>query len=158
MKKVSVYVLGLCFSLSLLTGCARDISSDSYEEASVGSVASTYPCTVVSVRKVKVSGHEKLSDNTAGILGGALAGGVLGNMVGGGRGRTLATAAGALAGATAGSYAQKKLEEQVGYEYTVKLESGKMMTIVQGPRHPLAPGQAANLIISSEGRSRLVAR
>lgn len=158
MKKVSACVLGLCFSLSLLTGCARDISSDSYEEATVGGISSTYACTVVSVRKVKVQGNDKLSGNVAGMAIGALAGGALGNTIGGGRGRTLATVAGALAGAAGGSYAQKKLEDQVGYEYTVKLEDGRLMTVVQGPKPALAPGQLAYLHVYPGGRSRVVAR
>lgn len=159
MKKISGGVLCFCCVVSLLTGCARDISSGSYEEATVGSVASTYACTVVSVRRVRVNGQDKLGNNGLGLAGGAIAGGVLGNAVGGGRGRTIATAVGALAGATAGAYAQKNLEEQVGLEYTVKLDNnGRLMTVVQGADNALHVGQPALLMVYPTGRSRLAPR
>lgn len=158
MKRSLVSVISICLGLTILGGCARDISSGSYGESSVGEVASTYACTVVSVRKVKINGQDKLGSNTLGIIGGGAAGGVLGNMIGQGKGRTLATAAGVLVGTTAGAYAQKHLEEQAGYEYTVKMEDGKLRTVVQGLDNPLNPGQLAYLMVYSNGRSRVIAR
>lgn len=158
MKKISVYIASLCFSLSLLTGCARDIYSDSYEESTVGAVATTYACTVVSVRKVKVKGHDKLSKNSEGMLIGAVAGGALGSAFGGGNARLVTGAAGALAGGLAGGLAQSKMEKQFGYEYTVKIEDGRLFTVVQGMDTLLTPGQLAYLHVYPDGRSRVVSR
>lgn len=150
-------LVNVCICAVLLSGCAKDISSSSYEESSVGSVGSVYPCTVVKVRKVKVNGNSKMSNNTLGMIGGAVAGGVLGNAIGGGRGRTLTTALGALAGAAGGAYAQQKMEEQVGLEYTIRMQNGELKTIVQGMDNQLAPGEAAYLRVS-QGGSRVTAR
>jgi len=160
MKKYSYYsyIAVSCLTLLTLGGCARDISSSSYDEASVGSTSATYACKVVSVRKVRVNGQDKLGNNALGLIGGGVAGGVLGNMIGAGKGRTLATALGAAAGATAGAFAQQKLEQQEGLEYTVQLESGEYRTVVQGLDNPLNPGQLAFLMIYGNGRSRVIAR
>lgn len=159
MKRIYAGILCLGCGMLVLTGCARDISSSSYDEATVGSVASTYACTVASVRKVRVNGQSKLGDNGLGIAGGALAGGALGSTIGKGNGSVIAATVGALAGATAGAYAQKNLEEQIGYEYTVRLnKNGRLMTVVQGADNPLQIGQPALLMVYPNGRSRVVPR
>ncbi|MDR0580600.1 MAG: glycine zipper 2TM domain-containing protein [Holosporaceae bacterium] len=157
MKKSVVSVLLLSCVLAI-GGCARNISSSTYDARTLGSASSTYPCTIVKVRRVQVEEGERLEDNKAGGIMGAIAGGALGNAVGGGRGRTLATAAGALGGAVAGAYAEKSLKSQEAFEYVVELESGGMRTVVQGTDVALAPGQSALLIIDPNGRSRLIAR
>lgn len=144
--------------LLAISGCARDISSSSYDARTIGSTMETYECIVVSVRKVIVEEGDYLESNKTGALAGAIAGGVLGNAIGGGRGRAITTAAGALVGATGGAYAEKSLKRQNGLEYVVKLKSGNMRTVVQGMDNALYPGQSALLMIDHNGRSRVVAR
>lgn len=156
MKKAFILFSIFC-CLSLIVGCARNISSSSYEDRTVGSVSDSYPCVVVNVRKVLVEGGDSLEDNRLGAMGGAIAGGVLGNAIGGGRGRTISTVGGALAGGLGGAMAEKALKSQDGLEYTVRMPSGSLRTITQGMDGALAVGQSALLIISSRGRSRLVA-
>lgn len=140
-----------------LGGCARNISSSSYDARKVGAASETYECVVVSVRKVAVEDGDYLENNTTGALMGAAAGGVLGNMIGGGRGRTAATVVGALAGATGGAMAEKHLKSQDGLEYVVRLSNGSMRTVVQGVDNPLYQGQSALLIIDNN-RARVVPR
>ncbi|MDR2723987.1 MAG: glycine zipper 2TM domain-containing protein [Holosporaceae bacterium] len=154
----SVVRVFLLASVFIVGGCARNISSSTYDAQTLGDASSTYSCTIIKVRKVHVEEGERLEDNKTGGIIGALAGGAVGNAVGEGRGRTVASVAGALAGATAGAYAEKTLKTQDAFEYVVELSSGAMKTIVQGTDVVLAPGQAALLIVSSNGRSRLVAR
>jgi outer membrane lipoprotein SlyB len=156
--KNNVISVVLLSSFIAIVGCARNISSSTYDAGTVGSAAATYPCIVVGVRKVLVEEGERLEDNKTGGIIGAITGGVLGNAVGGGRGRAITTATGALAGAAAGAYAEKKMKSQEAYEYVVELSSGGMRTIVQGTDVVLAPGQAAWLIDDPNGRSRLRAR
>jgi outer membrane lipoprotein SlyB len=157
MKKIVISVV-LCGGLLIIGGCARNISSSTYDAQTLGSASSTYPCTIVRVRKVMVEEGERLEDNRTGALIGALGGGVLGNAVGGGRGRVITTATGALAGAAAGAYAEKSLKSQEAFEYIVQLESGDMRTVVQGTDTVFAPGQSAFLIVDPRGRSRLISR
>lgn len=157
MKKTLILSSILCCGLLLMIGCARNISSSSYTEGTVGSVSESYPCTVVSVRKVMIEGGDSLEDNKIGAIGGALAGAAVGQAFGGGRGRTLTTVGGALAGGVGGAMAERALKSQEGLEYTVRMQSGSLRTIVQGMDGALSPGQSALLMVSPKGRSRLVA-
>jgi outer membrane lipoprotein SlyB len=157
MKKNVILVI-LSVGLFIVAGCARNLDSATYDARTVGEAASTYHCTVINVRKVRVEEGERLENNATGGIIGALAGGALGNSVGGGRGRTLTTVTGAIAGAAAGAYAEKNLKSQYAFEYVVELQSGALKTIVQGSDVILAPGQAALLVVNHRGRSRLIPR
>lgn len=155
MRKCAV---SLCVAAALvvgMSGCSRNIGSNNYSSASVGEAMTTYAGVVVNVRKVQIQEGDKLTDNVAGGVVGGLIGGVGGHMIGGGRGNTAATVGGALLGAGAGALAQRALSEQEGMEYTVKLDTGSMMTVVQGTDSPLAVGQRA-LVQVSKNRSRVV--
>lgn len=154
MRCVVSLCLGLVTVMSI-SGCGRNIGSNNYSSASVGEAMTTYAGVVTNMRRVQIQEGDKLTDNVAGGVVGGLIGGVGGHMIGGGRGNTAATVGGALLGAGAGALAQRALSEQEGLEYTVKLDSGSMMTVVQGTDSPLAVGQRA-LVQVSKNRSRVV--
>ncbi|MDR1375532.1 MAG: glycine zipper 2TM domain-containing protein [Holosporaceae bacterium] len=156
-KTLAVSAFGLAAFLSI-GGCARNISSNTYDAKTLGSASRTYPCVVVSSRTVMVEEGERLEDNKTGGIMGAIAGGALGSAFGGGRGRIITTAGGALAGAAAGAYAEKSMKSQEAIEYVVELQSGGMQSVVQGTDVVLRNGQAAYLIVDPKGRSRLIAR
>lgn len=151
-------ILGISFVLALfaVTGCARDIGGNVYSESSVNEAVPTYEGTIVSVEQVVVKGNEKVSENKTGALLGGVAGGVAGNMIGKGKGRTAMTALGALAGAVGGAYAEDALTKQTAMRYTVKLEDGRMFSVVQGKDIIYQRGQKVRLAISGGGRSRIV--
>ena len=159
MKK-SIVFTGLILSATLLIGgCARNISSNSYDARTIGASNRTYVGTIVSVRNVAIDNGDNLEDNKTGGLMGAVAGGAIGNAFGGGRGRNLSTAAGVLGGAVAGAYAEKKMKEQNGLEIIVKIEnSNEMRTIIQGNDVYFSIGQPVYLILDDRGRSRIVSR
>ncbi|MDR2068076.1 MAG: glycine zipper 2TM domain-containing protein [Holosporaceae bacterium] len=158
MQRILATSILLFAALLSIGGCARNISSNTYDAKTLGSASHTYPCVVISSRRVMVEEGERLEDNKTGGVIGAIAGGVLGNAFGGGRGRIITTAGGALAGAAAGAYAEKSLKSQEAIEYVVELQSGEMRSVVQGTDVILSNGQAAYLIVDTKGRSRLVAR
>ena len=160
MKRIVMLSSILCCGVLLLSGCARNISANTYDARSMnGSGMISHPCTVVSVRVVAVEEGDYLEDNKTGTLMGGVAGGLAGSMIGGGRGRTLATGVGALAGAVGGALAEKALKSQTGYEYVVRLQDGSLRTVVQGMDTQLQKGQAALLIEGTENsRPRLIAR
>lgn len=143
-------------ALLALSGCARNINPNVYSEKHVGEASMTYQGVIVSARQVEVAGSEKLEENVAGIGLGALAGGLAGNQIGGGSGNIAATAGGAVLGGVAGAFAQKALTEQTGMEYVVRLNNGSMMTVVQGAEAQLSNGQRVLVIVSNDGRSRVV--
>lgn len=160
MKRIAILSSVLCCGVLLMSGCARNISANSYDARALsGTGMVSHPCTVVKVRTVVVEEGDYLENNQAGMLMGAVAGGLAGNMIGGGRGRTLATGVGALAGAAGGAYAEKALKSQNAYEYVVRMQNGSMRTVVQGMDTYLQPGQEALLIEGTRSsRPRLIAR
>lgn len=158
--KVSMQKIAcLCFVVASLSlgGCARQISPNVYSDRTVGETAHTYRGVIVNRRQVEVSGSDKLQDNTAGMAIGGAGGALAGSAFGGGHGQVATTVLGAIGGAVAGAYAQKALESQDGFEYVVELRSGELRTVVQGLEPALAVGQSVLLMVSTKGRSRLVA-
>lgn len=142
----------------LATGCARQISSNTYSASSIGEVSTTYAGMILGARQVNVQDKEYLEENGLGIVGGGVGGAVLGNQFGKGSGNTAATIAGGLIGATAGAFAEQKLKSQDAMEYVVQLDNGETRTVVQGVEPRLNAGQQVWLMISHQGRSRIVAR
>ena len=156
--KISSYALHLLMisgAAIALSGCARNLSSNSYSDTHVGEASRTYKGTIVSVRTVNVS-PEKLGDNYVGTAHGGVAGGVLGTQFGNGRGRIATTAGGAILGALGGAFAENELQNQDAYEYVVEMRNGEMRTVIQGMDTKYSPGQSVLLMISDRGRSRIV--
>ncbi len=139
-----------------MTGCTRDLSSDSYTDDAAGEVSETHEGNVIKVRTVTVKNADKLTGNTAGLLIGGLTGGIIGNQFGGGSGKLATTAGGALLGAGAGALAQDALSKQKAHEYTVRLIDGRLKTVVQGTDTHIAPGTRVLLYVYHNGRSRIV--
>jgi outer membrane lipoprotein SlyB len=86
--------------------------------------------TIVSSRPVRLQGSQ--GAQAAGAVLGGLAGGALGREVGGGTGRVIATGVGATAGAAAGLQAGRAAAGQDSIEWTVQMENGSTIAVVQG--------------------------
>ena len=176
MKKISL-LISIVLLVSVVSGCARDLSSNVYSSGSTLSL--TLDGKVVAVRQVTVKENDKLGNNAGGMLAGGVAGGVLGSTVGSGNGQTVAVVGGALAGAALGAVVEDKLGTAKGYEYVVKVDTSKLksnyyegntamrnaissattsgvVTIVQGTDTVLSVGQKVYVIFSDD-RTRVVA-
>ena len=110
--------------LSLLSGCARDLSSDMY--VSSATLSLTMEGSIISARKVKIREEDKLSGNTGGMVVGGALGAVGGNAIGKGAGRTAAVVGLGLAGAGVGALVQNELGKSEGYEFIIKVDTSKM--------------------------------
>lgn len=157
MKKNLAPILLSCAVALTASGCARNLSSNFYTAAEVGETIQTVEGTITQVRAVAIGESDKLGGNVAGLAAGGVLGGVVGNQFGGGRGRALTTAAGAALGALGGAFAEQKLSEQQGLEYTVTLIDGRMVTVVQGADPAFGQGQRVKVQMSNRGRSRVIA-
>jgi len=120
-----IYFLGL---LGTLMGCAEQPVLD------YGMVTQVEPA-------------DAPAENTGlGAVSGATIGGVIGSQLGGGAGAVAATVAGIVAGAAAGSATEGALQNASGLRYTITLDDGRVMTIVQH-REPddkvIQPGERA---------------
>lgn len=139
MKKY-LFVLFLC-----LSACAGDMNADSYQANAVGQPETVVSGVIIDVREVHIQG----SDSPFGTLAGGTAGGFIGSTVGQGKGSVLAAVGGALAGAFIGHFTQKEMTEETAYQYFVKLESGKTISVIQGKKNPMSVGQKVWVIYGS---------
>jgi len=146
----TLMVLGA--TILFLTGCASNISPQTYSVGSVGQVNRTISATVISVREVNVAGTTGVG-GTAGTATGA----VLGSSIGGNDGRSNIVGAigGAIVGGIAGSAIEANSTKQKALEYVVETENGNLMTIVQGKETLFAEGQKVLVLYGSP--SRLIA-
>ncbi len=151
----SLGIVSLTLAAVFFSGCATDISSQSYSDSHVGETARSYRARVVKVRKVKV-GPDELGKNKNGALAGGIGGAMIGSTMGSGTGKGLMTLAGAAAGAVGGAYAERALKTQVGLEITVELRNGALRTVVQGADVPFYRGEKVILMSYSKGRSKIV--
>ncbi|WP_322628423.1 glycine zipper 2TM domain-containing protein [Halothiobacillus sp.] len=138
----------------LLTGCAGSMSSDTYNRNATMQMQDVHYGTVESVRGVRIAGTR----SPVGVIGGAIVGGLLGNTVGGGRGKDLATVGGAIAGGVAGSAIEQGATQQNGVEITVRLDNGRIVSIVQAVDNQMfSPGQRVQVVTAPNGVSRVTA-
>ncbi len=154
MKILLVVLLGLMS----MTSCSRETSSDVYDDQTFGEAAATYPGTVIHMQEVTVKNGRGLQDNTTGLVGGGLAGALLGSTIGRGEGAVVGTVAGGLLGATGGAALEGGLKKQKAMQYIVKLDNGELKTIVQAIEPRLITGEQVYVMLSREGRSRVIAR
>lgn len=178
MVKASAKLVCVVAMMALLSGCARDLSTNVYTSDSTLNL--TLEGKVVAARPVVVKNTDKLTDNTTGMAGGALAGGVIGNTAGSGSGHVAAIAGGVLAGAVIGSIVESQLGTADGIEYIVKVDTSKLksgyyegsavmrnaissattsglVTIIQGKDTVFDVNQDVYIIFSPK-RTRIIAR
>ncbi len=112
---------------AVLTGCASGRGGDDYERAEARRVYEVKMGVVEHLRPVKLEGTE------SGI--GAAAGGAIGGIAGSSGGRGKGSAVGAVIGAVVGGIAGAATEEATtrknGVEVTIKLDSGRVLAVVQ---------------------------
>ena len=140
MKNI-IFIL-LCF---LAVSCARDINNDSYQLSSVGTAGQIGEGVVIDVRDVRIQGQ-----NAKGAVLGVAAGGVVGSTIGRGSARILASVGGALAGMLIGGIVQKELSEQKALQYIVRLNNGKMISVIQGMKNRFSVGQRVLVLYGKE--------
>lgn len=87
--------------------------------------------SVIDVRSVVIEGRDSgIGRYSGGATGAVLAGSEVGN----GTGSALAAIAGGTLGAIAGEEVEEMLTRQDGYEITVRLDSGRVVSIIQPAR------------------------
>lgn len=104
--------------------------------------------TIVQVRNVQVGAGP--NNQTGAAIVGGLAGAIVGNQFGGGSGKTLMTGLGAVGGAMAGSALAQQNGTRISREWTVRLDRGGMMQIIQDGNN-LYVGQHVLLVPRGSG-------
>jgi outer membrane lipoprotein SlyB len=136
MNRWSVRAIALC--VIFLVGCQRP-GQNVYSYSEVGKASLVNFGTVVAVREVDVQGQNTGAGAAIGATGGAIAGYELGR----GGGTAAATLGGAVIGGVIGALAEQAAANRKAIEYTVTLETGATMVIVQDHNEgeqPIKPG------------------
>jgi outer membrane lipoprotein SlyB len=124
-------------ALLALAACAPVAGRDVYDAAEVGKQSDVEFGKILAVRKVKI----KKEATGIGAASGAVAGGVGEEEIDDGASPG-AVFAGAIAGAVAGAAVERAVSAREGFEYVIKKEDGKIVSIVQnGGDAPLKAGQ-----------------
>jgi outer membrane lipoprotein SlyB len=122
-------ILTTVLTASLLGGCAQQgLYGTSYSRDQVRQAQTVQYGTIESVTPVVIEGRD---DGVVGAGTGAVVGGIAGNQIGGGSGRTLATVVGAVAGGLVGQRVEKSVTTRQGQELTIRLDSGRVVSVVQ---------------------------
>jgi len=143
MKRFIVALMIVTGSL-LATGCASNLSGESFSRGEARAVQQVKFGVVEHVRLVAIEGTK----TPIGAGAGAIVGGILGSSIGGGRGSTIASVLGAVGGGVLGSKAEEALTKTQGVEITVRLDSGRVIAVVQqaSPDESFAVGDRVRVL------------
>jgi len=142
-----------CIALAslLAAGCASSRSSEVYSRDQAMKAQTVQMGTVQSVKAVKIEGTK----SPVGAIAGGAVGGALGHTIGHGTGRTVATVLGAVGGAVGGSVAEEELTKKDGLEITVKLDEGKVISVVQEADVSFQVGDRVRIMKGPDGTTRV---
>lgn len=151
MKKI----IALCLA-GVLTACAANLNTDTYQTSAAGQINNVQEGVIINVREVKIA----TENGGVGSLAGGIAGGAAGSMIGGNTAvNIIGAVGGAVLGGAIGAKAQEGLSSQKGYEYIVKLDSGRAITLTQGTDVRLSVGQPVYVLDADRGdRARIIPR
>lgn len=145
--------IALIISTTLMGGCANNMTSRDYNEATAGKKMKVELGVVESIRDVKINGKPS---PLGGMAGGAL-GAIAGSNGGGGLGQLAVMVVVGAVGAAVGSIADKKLHDAEGIEITVKLADNdfQAVTQVKDSNEPFVKGEKVRVITDQTGSSRV---
>lgn len=125
---VSTWSTAALITLSLLLGgCASGLGGADYKRGETRRVQEVRMGVIEDVRTVRIEG----TSSGVGAAAGTVVGGVAGSGIGGGRGRVVGAVLGAVAGGVAGSAIEESSTRKPGLELTIRLETGRVIAIVQ---------------------------
>jgi outer membrane lipoprotein SlyB len=102
---------------------------------------------VESVRQVPLPG----SGGMIGTIGGATVGGVAGGTIGSGRGSSAGAVLGTVVGSVAGRALEAAATGKEGLEISVRLDSGRLIAIVQPDGESFKPGERVRVVTGAKG-------
>jgi len=133
----------LAGSVALLAGCALGLPASDpardEQEARLG--------VVEGVRQVPLPG----SGGFLGTIGGATVGGVAGGTIGSGRGSSVGAVLGTVVGSVAGRALESAATAKEGLEISVRLDSGRLIAIVQPGDDAFKPGERVRVVTGAKG-------
>ncbi|ALB02080.1 membrane protein [Francisella persica ATCC VR-331] len=149
-KFIWICLLSSCF---LLTNCSS--SAPSYSANSVGQVSQVEHGQIIDIQQINIKGFDNI-----GVRIGGLAGGIGGALAGSGNVFTSVAASigGAIVGGIAGGVTEDAITSSKGYQFTIKLDSGRTIAVLQEDKHDLNIGDQATIYMSGNNTRIVPAR
>ena len=122
---ITIFIITFCIFLG--PGCASRLSGESFSRDEARTPQKVEFGIVEHVRDVAIEGTKTQIGTGAGTIVGVIAGSTIGE----GKGSEVASVLGAVVGGMAGAAAEEGLTRVQGVEVTVRLESGKIIAVVQ---------------------------
>jgi len=136
---------------AVLAGCASSLGSGDYERKEARRAYEVKMGVVEHVRSVKLEG----TDSGVGTAAGGVIGGVAGSTAGSGKGKVVGSVLGAVVGGVAGAATEEAITRKTGQEITVRLDSGRVLAVVQEDTgEKFAVGERVRLL-ESGGQARV---
>lgn len=141
-------IVSLCLIVAMLSGCGRDISTNTYQAMETGVASKVLYGVVIAQRPVTIN----ISNNVGGLAGTA-AGAAGGSAVGGsGRSNIVGAIGGAVAGGIVGHALDKATSLKKGMEYIIRLKDSSTISVTQGQDLHLSVGQRVLIIYGATTR------
>lgn len=148
MKHIN-FLLMLAMS-AVVAACASGKGGDVYTREEARQVQTVQMGIVEGARPVRIEGTKSMVGTGAG----AVVGGIAGSTAGQGRGSTIGAVIGAVVGGVAGSAMEEGVTREDAMEITIKLDSGRMISVVQGGKEEFKPGDKVR-VLQSNGETRV---
>ena len=148
MKRINLLlIVGVMIAIG---GCASRKSGDTYTRDETRRSQNVRMGVVEEVRPVKIEG----TASSIGTSAGTVVGGIAGSTTGQGKGSAVGTVLGAVIGGVAGAAAEEGLTREDGTEIMVRLESGRLISVVQAGRERFYPGDRVR-VLEGGGETRV---
>lgn len=141
----------ILLSLSVVIGgCASSNAGDTYSRDETRRMQTVLTGTVESTRLVKVEGTQ----SGVGAGAGAVVGGIAGSSTGQGKGSSIGAVLGAVAGGVVGAAMEESTTRENALEITIRLDSGRIVSVVQTGKENFAPGDRVR-VMEGAGNTRV---
>jgi outer membrane lipoprotein SlyB len=134
-----------------VAGCATPSSGRIYSRQEARIAWDVQYGEVVAVDDATIEGQR----TALGRVGGGLIGYQVGRSIGSGSGQDIAGAVGAVAGAVAGQAAEERATRQDAWQFTVELEGGRTISVVQARDQSFAVGERVRVYTRRDGSARV---
>jgi len=148
MKHIN-FLLMLAMSI-VIAGCASSKGGDVYTREEARQVQTVQMGVVEGARPVKIEGTKSMIGTGAG----AVVGGIAGSTVGQGKDSRIGAVIGAVVGGVAGSAIEEGVTREDAMEITIKLDSGRIISVVQGGKEEFKPGDKVR-VLQGNGETRV---
>jgi outer membrane lipoprotein SlyB len=145
-------LLVLALGALALSGCTSSLSGSAYTRGQARTIQNVEMGVVEHVRVVQIEGTKTGIGSTAGaVIGGSASTNFKDKPLR----RTVKSVTGAIIGGVVGAATEEAATRQKGLEITVRLDSGRMVAIVQAADEDFKVGQRVRLVHGGQGATRV---